>query len=299
MRRAFLSSFCFACFVTSALAGQVVLGSWNIEHLGDRKEGQAPTDLAAMLRIASLDVLALQEIHDTDPGPAMVNDKLDATFAKLKEDGAGSWSYVLHPEREGVTRNQHVGVAWNADRVRLVGEPFRIAVRYDDDETWKRSPYASLFRTVDGKFDFVVISLHMKSNNVVKGLPEPKEIRRLEAVALTEQLDAVRKHFQGERDIVLIGDTNCLSADEPSLAAYETAGFRDLNATDTGTYWSIYKGKESNPPFDRVIVPDDQPEFLNCHQYVLMPVAKPEHKDRLSDHWLIATSIATDSDDDP
>lgn len=292
-----LAGFWFAA--TDATCGNLVIGSWNIEHLGDRKPAQNPAALAELIALTGADVLALQEIHDTDEAETFTNEKLDAAFARLEKHRQARWKYVLHRERDGVTRNQHVGIAWNDDRVELVGEPYRIPLEYANEETWKRHPHAVMLRARDGSFDAVFVSLHMKSNHEIEGLPAPPEIRAMEAAALIAQLPRVREHFAGETDFVLLGDTNCLRADEPALAMFAEAGFADLNAADAGTFWSNYQGKESTPPFDRILVPKDQKEFQWSRQYVVMPSARRDHDSRLSDHWPVLATVFSESDDDP
>jgi predicted extracellular nuclease len=282
-----------------ASAGNLVVGSWNIEHLGDRKPSQNPAALAELIAMTGVDILALQEIHDTDDAESITNATLDKAFDRLREFRGADWKYVLHRERDGVTRNQHVGIAWNAGRVELVGEPYRIPVEYANDETWKRHPHAVKLRAVDGSFDAVFVSIHLKSNNVIEGLPAPDAIRKLEVDALIAQLPAVREHFAGETDFVILGDSNCLKADEAALTALAAAGFADLNASDAGTYWSIYQGKESTPPFDRILVPQDQSEFKWSRQYVLTPTARKDHDSRLSDHWPVLATVFSPEDDDP
>ena len=100
------------CFAVRSNAEHVVrIGSWNIKHLS----GASPQNVAALaqhIQLAGVDVLALQEIHDTDNDPdEITNVKLDEAFDRIKEQSGQDWRYVLHPERVGVTRNQHVGVA--------------------------------------------------------------------------------------------------------------------------------------------------------------------------------------------
>ena len=280
-------------------SGIIRIGSWNIKHLSDDSSQHAAA-LAQHIQLAGVDLLALQEIHDTDDDDDRIsNSKLDEALELIEAATGDAWRYQLHPRREGVTRNQHVGVAWNTARLTMAGEPLRIDVRYANRETWKRTPHAVKFNTADGKTDFVVISLHMKSNSPVDGLPDTEIIRRQEAEALVDKLGDVREHFGGEQDLILIGDTNAKRTGEAAIEAYKDAGFRDLNEKDSSTWRSFFEGEERMRPFDRVLVRSDQNEFRFSRQYVLRPADRRGHEDTFSDHWLITAAIRILDDDDP
>jgi endonuclease/exonuclease/phosphatase family metal-dependent hydrolase len=271
----------------------VKIGSWNIEHLGKRTQGQNPKALAEYIFLAGVDVLALQEIYDTDGKPdTRTNGKLDQVFELLNKLPGQKWQYRLFANANKKDTSQLCGVAWNTARVTLVGEPFRIPVVDDDpnDEyrLWDRHPHAVKFSAGKGKTDFVVIPLHMKSN--VDGVQFGKEQRKREAKALRDVLDKVRDHFK-DKDIILIGDTNCLSASEEALQIF-AADFIDLNAGDLSTFVT---GKS---PFDRILIPRGQPEFKFSQQYALVATNSQKHDQRLSDHFLILTVIQIDKDDD-
>ncbi len=285
------------CFLPASSADDFVrIGSWNIRHLSDTS-AQNAVALAQHIQLAGINVLALQEIHDTDnDADRITNVKLDEAFRRLNENSGQDWRYVLHPEREGVTRNQHVGVAWNSDNVTMVAAPLMIEVDYGgNDEAWKRTPYAVKFKTSDQMTDFVVVSLHMKSNSGdVNG--STAAVRELEANALVEKLDNVREHFDDE-DIILIGDTNARKNDEAALQAYANAGFKDLNASDSNTFRGFFNNSERFAPFDRILVPEET-EFRFSEQYILRPADRRRHNQRFSDHWLIMTSVRVLSDDD-
>jgi len=287
---------CFAavCALTGNLhaQGHVIIGSWNIEQLSDRSR-QNPAALAQHIQASGVDVLALQEIHDTDDSPSAIrNVKLDRAFERIRKQTGQSWRYILHPEREGATRNQHIGVAWNAGKLTRISDPYPVPVEYANRETWKRTPYAVKFQSSPNKTDFVIISLHMKSNYPVGGLPPPPELRGEEARSLVRQLQKVKERFQDE-DIILLGDSNCLEAGEEALKILAKAGWRDLNGDDAVTY----RKAGYNSPFDRIFVPDE-PEFRYTYQYVQTPTNWKKHLDRFSDHWLIKAAIHIQDDDD-
>jgi predicted extracellular nuclease len=266
-------------------ADHIIVGSWNIENLGERSWGQHPKALAEHIDLSGADVLALQEIHDTDGDDARrTNEKLDETFEELNTRPGHDWRYLLIPKRHEDETFQLTGVAWNGKQLKKEGE-LRIPVSYASDYTWNRQPHAIKLSMVGTpKADFILIPVHMKSNWDGKQLG--RRARRDEARALVAKLPAVRNEL-GDDDIIIIGDTNCLDADEAALRALEEAGFADLNADDAVTY---RKGRYSSP-FDRILVPSDEPEFTYSRQYVLTPTDPGTHLRRLSDHFLVLTAI--------
>ena len=272
----------------------LVLGSWNIENLGGQGQ-QKPAALARHLRLAGADVLALQEIHDT--GPGLSNRRLDQALRLLNQERGQDWAYELYPNKTPNDTQRLCGVAWNRARVRKLGSSFRIPIEddpSDDYDIWHRHPQATAFGAVEpGLTDFVLVSLHHKSNRRPKGKAAnfTRLQRGLEAQTLVAQLAAVSAHYGSEKDLVLAGDTNCLDAGELCLRAYRAAGFRDLNLLDLNTHLG-------NAPFDRFLVPHAQPEFRDSYQLGLTPSDRRHHDGQLSDHFLILTTIRLMPDDD-
>ena len=272
------------------------IGAWNIENLGGRIPNPHPAAIAEHILLADLDVLALEEIWDTDGVPeTMTSPALEQVFQRVNDGGAADWTYVIFSNRtDGPER--HTGIAWNRKRATMVGEPLKVPVAFASDATWNRIPHAVKFSAGEGKSDLVLIPLHMKSNRVddtMPDLPATDQIRRQEAEALVAQLPAIKTHFHDE-DIVLLGDLNCLSETEPALEAYKGAGFTDLNAANAVTYdKGMYRS-----PFDRILIPTGQPEFRFSNQYVLTPTSPRDHRRKLSDHFLVMTAVKMLKDDD-
>jgi predicted extracellular nuclease len=272
----------------------IKVGAWNIQNLGDRTLGQFPAALAEHILVSDVDVLALSEIWDTDGDAAKItNGKLDETFQRVNKEAGHDWTYVLFPKRDPDELLQHVGVAWNRKRLKQVGEPLKVPVNYANAETFKRTPYAMKFQVRDGASDFVLIPLHLKSNRPVDGLPDTVAIRAAEAEALAAQLDHVRQQFN-DQDLILLGDLNCLKADEPALQTLTSAGFLDLNNEDAITY----RTTQYLSPFDRILVPREQGEFRYSEQYILTPARGKQHFSRYSDHFLVLTALRVLGDDD-
>ncbi len=269
------------------------IGSWNIENLGERNFGQNQFAIAEYLQLSGVDVLALQEIHDTDgSGAPYRNGRLDQVVALLNEQHEAEWKYQLFPKRDEDETKQLCGLLWNEKRVKKIGEPLRVPLDHEHGTLWDRHPYAVKFQAAGtGKSDFVLISVHMKSNVSNPGdALTPVERRAHEAEALADALEGVSSHFQDE-DIVILGDTNCLNGNEAALQTFTGIGLRDLNAKATPTY-------VSGGPFDHIFVPNAQLEFRFSRQYLLAPADTVAHDKALSDHMMILMTMQVLADDD-
>jgi endonuclease/exonuclease/phosphatase family metal-dependent hydrolase len=293
-------------------------GSWNIEHLGDpdsrrgsafddeKKKGiqQKPADLARYIRYARADVLALQEIKADGDAPAgfpkqyRTNSILTKVFDELNKTPGNDWKHILFPKSTGDNR-QWTGVAWKASKVKPVGDIYRLPLSHartrQGNAMWDRNLHALKFSAGKGRTDFLVLVLHLKANTVASFAAHREE----EARELAAKLPLLDKAFPGERDIILVGDTNTLDGKEEMLAVLEGKDFRDLNKDDHDTHFA--KGTQ---PFDRVFVPKKQPEFAASRLEVLSEFQKKErlsfseYRQRYSDHYMIATELRVMADDD-
>ena len=282
-----------ACLSCSAMAAETIrLGTWNIERLGEGDEETTSESIANYIQRSRVDILALQEIKDTDPNRRVrTNTQLRGAFELRNRESGAQWRYRMFPNRRPSDTTQLAAVAWNSSRVEMVGSPMHINVvrPEDDDNDWDRHPHAIKFSAGNEMTDIVVISVHMKSGQY----EGPQRLR--EAKALVEQLDAVRQHFD-DTDIVILGDFNCRYWDDPPIQAFVTAGFRDLNRRDAKTFKNRW-------PFDRILVPSgggrDSPyaEFQNRRLKVHRPRASNFYTE-VSDHILISMLIGVAEDDD-
>lgn len=285
------------------------IASWNIEHLSGAsraEKAQSAYALSEHIEMASIDILALQEVyvtHKTDGERR--NKELDRVCELLEEHLEVKWAYLILPNRSSKDESQLCAVLWNTSRVEKTGEK-KLDVKHRDgnDWLWDRTPHALKFtmlmdvwHKLGGKWQrqkaaksLVLIPLHMKSN--YGGATKSRRIRQKEAETLCAQLDTVRQEL--DESLVLIGDTNILKADEPAIEAFIDNGLVDLNNTDSGTYWSRSYGES---PFDRALVAENRPEFKYTRQYVLRSSDLEKHDQFLSDHYMIKISVKIYLDD--
>ncbi|MFN0135614.1 MAG: endonuclease/exonuclease/phosphatase family protein [Phycisphaerae bacterium] len=278
----------------------VRIGAWNIEWLGTpgsrsgvaKNVAQKPDALAAYIEAARVDVLALSEIATTDDGPPPTNETLRDAFALIDQRTGSRWRHVLLPARSG--RNQNTGIAWNERVVQPIGKPVLLTPDKEesgqDKPLWSRPAYGQLFSAGDGKTDFLVIPIHMKSDYGGKFDAH----RADEARELVSQLPS----RVTDGDIIIIGDSNADTHDEPAIGVLAGPGLADLNNRDVSTH--VRYGA-----LDRVFIPVSQPEFKGRVFEVLSDEFRSRHglssddfKRYYSDHYMVITSIAIGADDD-
>jgi hypothetical protein len=275
----------------------VTVGAWNIQHLGSpgsrpnvaKGVAQAPAELAAYIIASEVDILALVEIGDDDNREGRTNSTLDRVMTELGNATGATWSYLLFANRQEGDTTQLTGVLWNQRKVGLVGEPYRVPIQRRGSE-WDRHPHAVKFSCGAGKTDLVVIPVHMKSN--VGGRETTSAQRALEAKGLMDQLAKIKSELD-DSDIVILGDLNVLSGDEAAVSNITRRSFYDLNENNVPT---TYKGAA---PFDRIFVPKRQSEFDESLMYVLESGHEPkDHFVKLSDHYMVTTTVCLMDDDD-
>jgi len=296
MLRASVLLLAFFVSVPTFAVDYIRLAAINIEHLGSRTPGQRPIAIAEHFLLASPDIIVLEEISDNDEEDGTrTNEELTSAFKIINEDGQQEWKYELFANKHANDKTQLCGVAWNAKRISKIGDTLRIDVHDDNDpfNSWDRHPHAIKLSRGDGKTDIVVVALHMKANTL-RGDNDPNiDQRSHEAELLVGQLDEIRENFSDD-DVVLLGDTNILQSNEPSMRKFREAGFVDLNEKGAPTF------VDGKAPFDRILVPRGREgrEFAFSRQYVLRACDPGAHKEFISDHQMVVTVVKVMDDDD-
>jgi predicted extracellular nuclease len=208
--------------------GCIQVGTFNIENFGNEQR-HAPRSDALVDEIADvisqrldLEVVALEEIDAKSEDYARLRSRLEERGWRLAAGASGG--------------TQNVIIAWDTREVQLiehgaegVGElpvPAEIDLGGGCKDDLRR-PLAGHFRA--GRFDFVLVGLHLKSQIPPQGQPEEcadrirAEQSRLVAVAAN---DLARR--LGEDDVVIIGDLNEV-AGQTSMRPFAEAGFDDLS----------------------------------------------------------------------
>lgn len=241
-----------AAAAATAETDALTIASFNVQWLGlspDRDNA----GLASVL--ADCDVVLLQELvappYDgvfPDGTPYRPDPQAAAFFDEMQALG---FDYRLSEEDTGTGDRIHANgssTEWwvaffNPDRVQealdLPGG--FLAARRANHPDYERVPYAFPFRTVDGRLDFVLVSVHLK--------PDPGTAdaarRRHELASVAGWVAA---HSAREHDFLVAGDMNLYGAAE--LAAASPAPFVSLNDECRPTNTNVNDPR----PYDHVLV---------------------------------------------
>src|SRR5690606_29908896 len=218
---------------------------------------QKPKIVAAITALDA-EVVALQEIenstHFGDGTPDVALADLVAGLNSAAGDDV--WAYVPTPAAlvgDGAPATDVImnAVIYRADAVTPVGE----SVTDVDEEVWDiaREPVAQTFAPVgdnDTDAAFTVVANHFKSKSGDGDDPADGQghfnAERVEQATAVVDLVAELQTATGVDDVVVLGDLNAYSQEDPAVA-FADAGFVDLAGThDPGAYTYTFDGEQGS-----------------------------------------------------
>lgn len=276
----------------------IQVGTFNIEHFGNDERRNRPDEVVDEIADLisdrlDLELVVLQEIDARSRDFARVSERLRAKGWQLASGRSGG--------------QQNVVIAWDTAAVTLirhgaegVGElpvPDRVDVGGGCGDDVRR-PLAGHFRA--GRFDFVVVGVHMKSQIAPDGQPE-ECADRIRAEQGRQVMAAARRLGDRVRedDLVLIGDFNARLG-EASMAPFGDAGFDALtripHRTRESGVLSYLRGRFRSLIDHALIRPRATREWAPGSTVIWKEADEPRHVREISDHAPVWTSFFTDRD---
>ncbi|SDD06115.1 hypothetical protein SAMN05660690_3266 [Geodermatophilus telluris] len=246
------------------VGGDVRVGAFNVLNYfttltgPDARGATSPAEfeeqaakIVSAIGALGADVVSLMEIEDTDSTGASPGDA-DGALADLvgrlnAAAGYDEWAYVPLPdELYDVDRDViRSAIVYRDDVVQPVGDPVGLV----DEEVWDnaREPQAQTF-VKDGDA-FTVVANHLKSKGASGATGDNVDARdgqgayngdrTRQAASLAAFADRLRADT-GDDDVVLLGDFNAYSQEDPVVALRE-AGYGDLGEDlDPGRYSYVF-----------------------------------------------------------
>ena len=281
---------------TSALPAQndgtLRIGTWNLEHFGQRHSPpRTEADLvrlAAAIRDLNVSVLAVQEIS----GP----DALEELASKIGKD----WEFVLGTTggwTDGKSR-QSIGFLYDASRVELLHAEELLAFprRLEDVPIFHRIPVTACFRDKRTGFDFRCVTVHFKAS---RGAVNEQK-RRLEATTLHDWLQDLQKQKSEDQDMLVLGDFN---------STYGTNVQKQLERGSVTRYLRQVRPEPTimhfDDPIDQIAVSPGLTEVLketfDSHSEGISKdePQRTQWRHSYSDHFAVTVGMSAQKDEDP
>jgi endonuclease/exonuclease/phosphatase family metal-dependent hydrolase len=170
-------------------ADTITIATFNIQTFGEAKAKEPEVMKVLAQTVGRFDLVAIQEIRD-DTGTAIQN--LERLVDALGRD----YAVITSPRLGRTVSKEQYAFIYRKDRVAPVGE----AITYQEPpgkDPFERDPYMARFKCAQGKFGFVLITVHTKPTDAKREIP-----------ALKDVLTFARQKFPGEGDFIILGDLN-------------------------------------------------------------------------------------------
>lgn len=199
---------------SSKLDETLNIATWNIREFGKKKRSEAAVHYIAEI-LAQFDLIGVVELRDnlSDLGRVLqvLGPYWKVVYSDMIPDAGGNHERIafIYDKRAVV----FTGMAAEANPPRT-----KEGQEYHSKISWWRSPYLASFRA--GKFDFVVLSAHIRWG-------DDEDARKGELEMLADWLDEKRKDTTNEdKDLIVMGDFNIGSRDDDLFKAITSKGLQ-------------------------------------------------------------------------
>ncbi|GFO61203.1 hypothetical protein GMST_35280 [Geomonas silvestris] len=275
---------------SSKLDETLNIATWNIREFGKKPRSEAAVHYLAEI-LGQFDLIGVVELRDnlSDLGRVLqiLGPYWKVVYSDMIPDDGGNHERIafIYDKRAVV----FTGMAAEANPPRT-----KEGQEYHSQISWWRSPYLASFRA--GKFDFVVLSAHIRWG-------DDEKARQGELQMLADWLDEKRKETTLEdKDLIVMGDFNIASRDDDLFKAITSKGLQIPKALQSLEFGSDLARKKR---YDQILHFPIYPENFTNNGGVLdfycgdieplFPgMAKLKFTYQLSDHLPLWMQINTD-----
>lgn len=199
---------------SSKLDETINLAVWNIREFGKVRRTEPAIHYIAEI-LNQFDLIAIVELRDNLEDLSRVlwylGDTWKIVYSDWIDDSGGNKERIAFLfDRRAVTHN---GLAAEIDPPRS-----KKTTEYLATQSFWRAPYMCAFRA--GNFDFIVIATHARWGNSLAA-------RQAELQMLSDWIDArFKKKFVEDHDLIVMGDFNTRSLDDPIFKALASHGLK-------------------------------------------------------------------------
>ena len=256
----------------------VKIAAFNIQVFGISKASKPDVMDTLAKIIRTYDVVAVQEIRDQ----SQTSLPLLVTYVN---ENSSQYDFVVSERLGRTSSKEQYAYIYNTQTIELTGTPHTYPEPTGTDP-FHRQPYIISFRTLNGNFDAVLITIHTDPDEATE------EINTLDDV-----VEYAQSVYPEEQDFIVMGDLNADGSYFNENSAYDMSSTEYVwiidNSQDTTT-------KSTNYTYDRIILTDtsdyagDSGVFRFDTEYGL----NYDETVAVSDHYPVYAEFWIDRDDD-
>ncbi|APG62286.1 endonuclease [Sphingorhabdus lutea] len=268
------------------------IATWNIREFGKKKRSDAAIHYIAEI-IGQFDFVGLVELRDNLSDLNRILPILgpywDAVYSDAIPDAGGNRERICYIYDSRTVRFN--GMAAEASPPRK-----KRGTEYLSAESWWRAPYVASFKS--GNFDFLAFTTHVRWGDDLAA-------RQSEIQGLANWVGAkIKEKHAEDKDIIVMGDFNIPSRNDPMFAAITSTGLElphALIADDFGT--NLARNKRYDQILHLARYPDNFTNaggvldfYASDHKPLFPDLDKRAFTYELSDHLPLWIQINTDID---
>jgi Endonuclease/Exonuclease/phosphatase family len=268
------------------------IATWNIRELGKKKRSEAAIHYIAEI-IGQFDLVGIVELRDNLDDLNRILPILgpywDVVYSDVIPDAGGNRERICYIFDSRAVRFNGMAAEASPPRVKRGTE-------YISDDSWWRSPYVASFKS--GNYDFLAFTTHVRW-----GDSNAARLKEIQGLANWVGAKVAEKNAE-DKDIIVMGDFNIPSRNDPMFAAITSTGLqlpKALIADDFGT--NLARDKR----YDQILhFPRFADSFTNAggvvdfyasdHKPLFPDLTKLEFTFQMSDHLPLWIQINTDID---
>lgn len=268
------------------------IATWNVREFGKKRRSEAAIHYIAEI-IGQFDLVGLVELRDdlTDLNRVLciLGPYWDAVYSDAVLDAGGNRERICYLFDSRTVRFN--GMACEASPPRK-----KRGTEYIAEDSWWRSPYVAAFKA--GNFDFLAFTTHVRW-----GDSDAARLKEIQGLADWVKAKAAEKHAE-DKDIIVMGDFNIPSRQDPMFAAITSGGLKLPTALlDDSFGTNLARDKR----YDQILhMPRFEDNFTNAggvvdfyasdHKPLFPDIDKQAFTYQMSDHLPLWMQINTDID---
>jgi hypothetical protein len=268
------------------------IATWNIRELGKKKRSEAAIHYIAEI-IGQFDLVGIVELRDNlgdlNRILPILGPYWDVVYSDVIPDAGGNRERICYIFDSRAVRFNGMAAEASPPRVKRGTE-------YIADDSWWRSPYVASFKS--GNYDFLAFTTHVRW-----GDSDAARLKEIQGLANWLGAKIAEKNAE-DNDIIVMGDFNIPSRNNPMFAAITSTGLqlpKALIADEFGT--NLARDKR----YDQILhFPRFADSFTNAggvvdfyvgdHTPLFPDLTKLEFTFQMSDHLPLWIQINTDID---